>query len=448
MINRNGTHSSKIALAAAMLHCVALIPGLRAQDDTDTPRMRGIKLKAAVSELSQMPVTLEPRFFMLAIGIDNYQFWDKLKTPVGDVKAVRQLLIDRYYFDPENTVELYDADATRENIINAFNTLRRKVTERDFLLVYYAGHGMQENFASFWIPVDGQLDRMSSWIPLDILHTQIKALKAKHALFICDSCFSGDMIFRGGVPNARDMSPNVRNAYHQISRAALTSGGSEPVVDSGVTREHSMFAYFLLRVLTDNNRQFMTPSGKNFMGYIRDGFELNTSITKQTPQYGLIPGSGTAKGEFVFMQKDGFFDPGIKLEALTYQEDEDLEEGDGAPKNTNSILFSNPGNAILRIGKQRYELRNNPTIYLGEGRYLFYLTLPGMPRIYGRLTVHLVNEDTEITPFGMMEGVFFKSSHIQAALEGRPVKYDVSVRTKSGLSNVISYVMSLQKMRK
>jgi len=49
------------------------------------------------------------------------------------------VLLDRYHFDEEHTIELYDLDATRANIVSSLRTLAGKVAEEDSLVIYFAG---------------------------------------------------------------------------------------------------------------------------------------------------------------------------------------------------------------------------------------------------------------------------------------------------------------------
>ena len=79
---------------------------------------------------------------MLVIGIDEYQSISPLQNAVRDAKAVADILLSKYSFDHELTIELYNEKATHEDIIGALDLLADKVNEEDNLLIYYAGHGL------------------------------------------------------------------------------------------------------------------------------------------------------------------------------------------------------------------------------------------------------------------------------------------------------------------
>ncbi len=96
--------------------------------------------------------------WLFVIGIDKYTQWPQLRNSVHDSKAVRDILMERYMFDREYVMELYDEQATRQNIIERFEELARKVEANDNVLIYYAGHGEynQTLKQGYWIPVDAR----------------------------------------------------------------------------------------------------------------------------------------------------------------------------------------------------------------------------------------------------------------------------------------------------
>jgi hypothetical protein len=50
-----------------------------------------------------------------------------LRNAVKDVKDVVRVLQDRYDVAPENTITIFDKEATRRNIIRTLDRLQRKV---------------------------------------------------------------------------------------------------------------------------------------------------------------------------------------------------------------------------------------------------------------------------------------------------------------------------------
>jgi formylglycine-generating enzyme required for sulfatase activity len=233
--------------------------------------------------------------WLLAIGIDSYLSWPRLKTATNDAKAVRDTLLSRYHLDKSHVIELLDDKATRKNILAAFRDLAKKVKPEDSLLVFYAGHGHIDQITGkgSWIPVESSTDDPSSWIDNRNItdYLNINAIKAKHVLLVSDSCFSGDF-FRG---NRGTNTPTIddaflKKAYNRSSRQAISSGGLEPVSDAGFGG-NSVFSHFLVAALQSNSKSYLIPS--EIFGEIKSGVGRNAD---QLPQYGDLHGVGGQDG--------------------------------------------------------------------------------------------------------------------------------------------------------
>jgi hypothetical protein len=77
------------------------------------------------------------------------------------------------------------------------------------------------------------------------------AIAAKHVLLVADSCYA-DKLTRGisisGKPN--DYFTRIAS---KRDRTVLSSGGLEPVLDSGGKNSHSIFASAFIDPLTENS---------------------------------------------------------------------------------------------------------------------------------------------------------------------------------------------------
>ena len=175
-------------------------------------------------------------YHALIIGNADYQDLPKLQTAVVDAKAVAKILDEEYGFK----VRLL-TDVTRVEMIDAFDELREELGENDNLLVYYAGHGWLHEASNrgYWQPVNAQINRRSQWMSNATLTDSLTALKAKHVMAVADSCYSGVLTRSIKVPD-RTIDYIERMASRR-ARVVLTSGGLEPVQDSGGGK-HSVFA--------------------------------------------------------------------------------------------------------------------------------------------------------------------------------------------------------------
>ena len=241
--------------------------------------------------------------WLLTIGIDTYLSWPRLKTAANDAQSVKNVLLERYHFEPSRVIELYNENATRKNILAALRDLTKRVKPDDSLLIYYAGHGHIDSITrkGSWIPVESGTDDPSAWIDNRTItdYLNIDAIKAKHVLLVSDSCFSGDFFrgTRGAIPEVTDSV--IRKAYQLSSRQAITSGGVEPVSDAGFGG-NSVFSHFLIAALKNNTKPFLIPS--ELFPPIKSGVAQNA---EQFPQLGSLYGvGGQDGGELVLFLKE------------------------------------------------------------------------------------------------------------------------------------------------
>ncbi|MGE5170328.1 MAG: caspase family protein, partial [Rudaea sp.] len=193
-------------------------------------------------------------YYALLIGNQNYQHLRQLNSPEADVKALGALLQDRYGFKVKTLV-----DATRYDILTELNRYMETLTDKDNLLIYYAGHGEIEKASqeAFWLPVDADPGNDSNWISSDDLTRKIGPMRAKHILVVADSCYSG-VLTRSSIsrpkPNANDEERYewLKTVAAKKSRHVLSSGGKAPVMDGGGGK-HSLFASVLLDALSVND---------------------------------------------------------------------------------------------------------------------------------------------------------------------------------------------------
>ncbi len=244
------------------------------------------------------------RYHALVIGNNIYADMSPLKTAVHDATAVADMLRTAYGF----TVTLL-TNTTREEIITALDQLRATLTEQDNLLIYYAGHGVLDTSEErgYWLPVNAKQDSRIHWISNTTITDALKAMTAKHILVVADSCYSGTLV--RGIDVVRPPSGAERDTYvariaQKRSRTVLTSGGLEPVSDSGGGREHSVFARAFLTALQDNRDVL---DGQQLFNLIRRPVVLNAS---QTPEYTDIRYAGHEGGDFLFVRRAPSSPPG------------------------------------------------------------------------------------------------------------------------------------------
>ncbi len=279
--------------------CDDVSPALAAADTTLVVRQGK---SDSTSQEALVPHSPASHNWLLVIGIDKYLQWRPLRNSVHDSKAVRDILIEHYMFDRDYVMELYDEQATRENIIKRFEELAEKVEANDNVLIYYAGHGEHNQTfqQGYWIPVDADKQSTAQYLPNTDLQTFLGAIKSRSILVISDACFSGTL-FPGG---AKSLSFETTHRFSQEvaklkARQALISGGNGPVMDGGVfLDQHSIFAHYLIDRLTKNTDKYLTAS--TLYERLKDRVS-NKSF--QTPECNAIQNTGDEGGEYLFVRE-------------------------------------------------------------------------------------------------------------------------------------------------
>lgn len=246
----------------------------------------------------------------LLIGNARYQTLPSLATPKADVEALAELLRTRFGF---TVTVLYDA--TRYQILSALNDLRTRLTERDDLLVYYAGHGqmvsMENRSRGYWLPVDAELKNTANWISTPDITDAVATMNVHKVLLVSDSCYSG-LLTRGLARLTAAASAPMRESYLKSmaaprSRNVLTSGGDTPVMDGGGGK-HSVFARTLLDTLANADQPFV---GQDLASAVEQqvAHAARAQEFSQMPQYGPLQLSGHESGDFVFLPRGGAAPP-------------------------------------------------------------------------------------------------------------------------------------------
>jgi len=247
----------------------------------------------AKKEAKTKQVLSEGKFYALIIGENEYDdpLITDLDNPVSDAEKLMTTLSTHYSFNEENITFL--KNAKRADILIALDKLKEKLTEKDNLLVFYAGHGYwdSEDQIGYWLPVDSWHDNTANWFRNSTLKEYIHSLDSKHTLIIADACFSGS-IFKTRKAFA-DAPQTIQNLYQLPSRKAMTSGNLKEVPDQ------SVFIKYLLKRLTENQKKYLTTEE------LFNSFKVAVmNNSPNEPQYGEIKNSGDEGGDFIFQRKD------------------------------------------------------------------------------------------------------------------------------------------------
>jgi hypothetical protein len=260
---------------------------------------RGINVTVRITEGHKIELYKDSYAFV--IGNGNYQNgWDKIPGSIRDVKEVAAVLEKQGF-----KVTLL-TDLTRDQFVREFKNFSAKYgkTSDNRILFYYAGHGYTEKTVTdeeigYIVMVDATVPEKDEAgfalgsIDMQSLIAQAKVIKAKHVLFIFDSCFSGTIL------NVRDrvvpqaVSENIKYPVRQF----ITAGSANESVP-----DHSVFKQAFLDILEGRDKKPLPGpylTGEELALYLKNKVPEYNPL--QHPQYGKIKDPKLDKGDFIFV---------------------------------------------------------------------------------------------------------------------------------------------------
>lgn len=195
------------------------------------------------------------RKLALLIGINTYLYMEdhyQLSGCVNDAKFLKSVLINKFNFNNDDIVTLYDEDATRDNIKKAMNDLLSKVQRDDIVVFHFSGHGHECRVKTTYsdkasgkinaiLPCDDSepkpCDSEVIWreIREDYIQSWLKALaeKTPNTTLIFDACHSGTMTRAFQTSTARSVPHCDRQ------QVIIADNNEENNVDSiNLTHQH------------------------------------------------------------------------------------------------------------------------------------------------------------------------------------------------------------------
>jgi len=253
-------------------------------------------IKIDLRENTDEEVTPEGKYYALLIGVQDYQdsvLFD-LNDPLNDVNDLYEILTTNYLFDSDNVTKL--ENPTYEQMVVAFDALKRTVNDKDNLLIFYAGHGIYDETSElgFWLPSDAdspEKQNSSKWFRNSAIRDYLKAVPSKHTLLISDACFGGSIFATRAIEDNTSMA--YYKLYSRKSRKAMTSGSLKPVKDK------SVFMKYLKQRLLENKNKYL--SSEELFSSFKIAVMNNS---KNIPMYGEIQGVGDEGGDFLFIRRE------------------------------------------------------------------------------------------------------------------------------------------------
>lgn len=239
--------------------------------------------------------------YALAIGNSNYtNGWDTISGAEQDAGDVARVLRNHGF------KTILKTNLTKEEFTKTINDFSIKYgqDENNQLLIYYAGHGYTEKLVNdedlgYLVMVDAPLPDINPLgfstkaVDMQQIITLAKKIRARHVLFMFDSCFSGTLLSMRDRVIPRSITDSVKYPVRQF----ITAGRANEKVP-----DHSVFKQAFLDLLEGRDKE---PIPDGYITGEELGLYLKNKVPQynqsQNPQYGKIRDPKLDKGDFVFV---------------------------------------------------------------------------------------------------------------------------------------------------
>ncbi len=232
---------------------------------------------------------------ILAVGINEYQNQslnlNYAKTDASSFATQMKEQGEAIYANVQ-LHQIYDRDATKENILQRIKELEDEISVNDVFVFYYAGHGSIVDNRFYLVSSNAKRlydsDKIGEFgIEAKVLQQAMLEIKALKQLIIMDACQSGgagEILLQRGAPEEK--------AIAQLSRSSgihvMASAGSEQYATEFESLGHGLFTYALLKGLS-GEADGAPKDGKvtiyELKGYLDDQVPELSIQYKGSPQY-------------------------------------------------------------------------------------------------------------------------------------------------------------------
>jgi len=172
---------------------------------------------------------IQPKLYILAIGVSQYQNKNfTLGFPAKDAQDFVSVLHSqkgRLYRDVTAKI-LTDGEATKDDILDGLDWLRKETTSKDVAMLFLAGHGVNDtNGIYYFLPTNANPDKL---LRTGVVFSDIKNTLASIAgktLFFVDTCHSGNIMgARRGVADINAVVNELASAENGAVVFASSTG--------------------------------------------------------------------------------------------------------------------------------------------------------------------------------------------------------------------------------
>jgi hypothetical protein len=160
-----------------------------------------VKWTSRATAVKNDSFNIKPKLYVLAVGVAQYTHADI--SPLGfsakDAKDFTAAMKRQtsLYRDVEVKL-LTDADATKDNVVDALEWLQKQVTQHDVGMLFMAGHGVNDPTAGYYyLPVNADPEKLKrTGVSMADIRSTLASLTGK-AVFFIDTCHAGNVLGSG-----------------------------------------------------------------------------------------------------------------------------------------------------------------------------------------------------------------------------------------------------------
>jgi formylglycine-generating enzyme required for sulfatase activity len=388
---------------------------------------RGIEVAGVKTDAGQK-IDLYDNSYALVVGVAGYDKWPVLEQVPSEIDKVSRIL-RKHGFTVEEVVNPDDKEMedSFESFIDNYG-----YNKKNRLLFFYAGHGytMDDGKSGYLVPKnapDPRKDRIGflrNALDMNQILAWCRKMRAKHALFLFDSCFSGTIFKQRALP---DTPPAISRLASKPVRQFITAGTAGEQVPASSTFTPA-FVDALEYGLGDlNNDGYI--SGTELGLYLQDKVPRHV---RQTPQYGKITDYGLSRGDYIFLAGGSAYYPESETSS-SQSEPKTALKVKSSPSGarvlingsrqggTTPLKVSDPGTGEITVAvkKDGYE-SGKKRLRLEKGRTASVMFFLEKKELTGRLFVNARPRDSRIRIMNI-------TPKYRRGIELEPGDYDVLV---------------------
>jgi len=235
---------------------------------------------------------------IMVVGINNYKNGSySLNYAQPDAKAFVEQVEKNYekIFKAVNKIEIYNEEATKENIIKGFNTVIAKARPEDVFVFFYAGHGSLDednkdadgDSPFYFVPTDvtkiyGDPEQLQKkGLSANELRQYLTQIRSTKQVVLMDACHSGGALKSMNVRAAGSDEKAIFQLARSSGVVTIASSGSKQFATEFEVLKHGVFTYVLLEAL---NGKADNGDGKVTVNEIK--LYMEERVPELTKQYG------------------------------------------------------------------------------------------------------------------------------------------------------------------